>query len=45
MLRAVSRAQRGRDRGAVSLRRWRRNRLRYTQKRKDRFLGAAAVCC
>ncbi|CAM9218338.1 unnamed protein product, partial [Ectocarpus sp. 13 AM-2016] len=38
LLRAVSRAQRSRDRGAVSVRRWRRNRLRYTKKRLNRFM-------
>ncbi|CAM9625497.1 unnamed protein product, partial [Ectocarpus sp. 4 AP-2014] len=43
MLRAVSHAQRGRDRGAVSVRRWRRNRLRYAKKRSNRFWSAAAV--
>ncbi|CAM9839446.1 unnamed protein product [Ectocarpus sp. 13 AM-2016] len=36
MLRAVSRAQRGRDRRAVSARKWRRNRLRYAENRSNR---------
>ncbi|CAM9814310.1 unnamed protein product, partial [Ectocarpus sp. 12 AP-2014] len=44
VLRAVSRAQRGSDRGAVSVRRWRRNRLRKTKNRSNRCLGAAPVC-
>ncbi|CAN0425700.1 unnamed protein product [Ectocarpus sp. 12 AP-2014] len=46
MLRAVSRAHRGRDRGAVSVRRWRRNRLRKKQVKS--VLGeccCAAVVC
>ncbi|CAN0501294.1 unnamed protein product, partial [Ectocarpus sp. 8 AP-2014] len=38
-------AQRGRDGGAVCVRRWRRNRLRYTKNRSNRFLGRAAAVC
>ncbi|CAN0049874.1 unnamed protein product, partial [Ectocarpus sp. 6 AP-2014] len=38
-------AQRGRDSGAVCVRRWRRNRLRYTKNRSNRLFGGGMLLC
>ncbi|CAM9769510.1 unnamed protein product, partial [Ectocarpus sp. 6 AP-2014] len=38
-------AQRGRDSGAVCVRRWRRNRLRYTKNRSNRLFGGGLLLC
>lgn len=45
--RAISRAERGRGRGAMSVRRWRRNRLRQKKKVKIVFFwgGGVLLCC